>query len=102
MTSSVITRSLAVLLILCILVVGGIASAQSITHESQHAHHQKSTHGTVLCTWMCAAGHVLDIAGAPYLIEESPVAFADQQRVRTVPTAPYSLITSRGPPVEIL
>ena len=60
MTHGFIQRSLACLLVVSLLVIGGFASAQSLTHESQHAHHQKATHGTVLCSWMCAAGQVLD------------------------------------------
>ncbi|MGE5711328.1 MAG: hypothetical protein ACM34B_14175, partial [Nitrospira sp.] len=62
-----IRRSLASLLVLCILVIGGLASAKSLTHDSQHSHHQKATHGTVLCSWMCAAGQVLDSSAAPPL-----------------------------------
>jgi hypothetical protein len=67
-------RALAGLLVLCILVVGGLASAQSITHESHHAHHQAATHGTVLCSWMCAAGTVLDTAVVPFQAELSLIA----------------------------
>ena len=68
-------RFLAVLLVLCLLVVNGVASAEAITHESQHAHHQKATHGTVLCSWMCAAGQVHEGAAAPVLAEQPPVSF---------------------------
>ena len=67
-------RALAVLLVLSMLVVGGLASAQSITHEPHHAHHQKATHGTVLCSWMCATGTVLDTAVVTFQAELSPIA----------------------------
>ncbi len=91
-------RALASLLVLCILVVGGLASTQSITHESHHAHHQKTTHGTVLCSWMCAAGQVLDSIADPTLIEQLPVARAEQPAFLLVPRLTLDSPTSRGPP----
>lgn len=91
-------QALAALLVLCVLVVGGLASAQSITHESHHAHHQKATHGTVLCSWMCAAGQVLDANAAPHLIEQSPVIISDNATFLFVPHIALDSATSRGPP----
>lgn len=92
------TRVVAALLVLCILVVGGLASAQSITHESHHAHHQKATHGTALCSWMCAAGQVLDGTSAPFLIEQAPVSLADYATYLFIPHTALDSATSRGPP----
>jgi hypothetical protein len=91
-------RILAVLLILCLLAVSGLASAQSITHESQHAHHQKATHSTVLCTWMCAAGHVHDGTAAPVLIEQPLVSLFESVRHAFVPCVTLDSMPSRGPP----
>lgn len=91
-------QAVAALLVFCVLVVGGLASAQSITHESHHAHHQKATHGTVLCSWMCAAGQVLDGASAPDLIERSPVTIADESVFLFTPQIVLDSPTSRGPP----
>ena len=68
------TRALAALLVFCILAVGGLASAQSIAHEPHHAHHQAATHGTVLCSWMCAAGTVLDTVVVMFHAELNPIA----------------------------
>lgn len=98
---SMITRLLACLLVLCILVVGGLASAQSISHESHHnTHHQKATHSTSLCTWMCAAGNVLDGISAPQVIERSPVALSDQPILQCAAHATLDSVTSRGPPLS--
>ena len=55
-------RVLSISLVLCILVVGGFAHAQSAEHANHHAQHQTATHGTLLCSWMCAAGVGLDTA----------------------------------------
>ena len=96
---SVIVRSLACFLILSILLVGGLASAQSISHESHHnTHHQKATHSTSLCNWMCAAGNVLDAAGAPELVERSPVALSDQLICQFPSHVTLDSEASRGPP----
>lgn len=91
-------RTLAALLVLAILVVSGLASAQSIAHESHHAHHQKATHGTVLCSWMCAAGQALDGISAPDLIERSPIAPSDLSIVLFVPQPTFDTRIPRGPP----
>jgi hypothetical protein len=63
-----------ILLVLCILSVGGLAQAQAVEHAGHHAHHQAATHGTVLCSWMCAAGAVLDSAVVTFQAELSPIA----------------------------
>lgn len=55
-------RFLSISLVLCILAVGGLAHAQSAEHAGHHAQHQTATHGTLLCSWMCAAEAGLDTA----------------------------------------
>lgn len=97
---SKLTRFLACLLVVCIIVVGGLASAQSISHESHHnQHHQKATHSTSLCTWMCAAGNVLDNGTAPYLIDLAPVGWSELHGSVSILNSPLRQSTSRGPPV---
>jgi len=91
-------RTVAAVLVFCLLVVGGLASAQSIAHESHHAHHQKATHGTVLCSWMCAAGQVLDGASAPDLAQYALETFADDFLFLFTPHTALDSVTSRGPP----
>lgn len=55
-------RVLSISLVLCLLAVGGLAHAQFAEHANHHAQHQTATHGTLLCSWMCAAGVGLDTA----------------------------------------
>jgi hypothetical protein len=69
-----ILKFVSILLVLCVLSVGGLAQAQSVEHAGHHAHHQAATHGTVLCSWMCAAGTVLDTAVVTFQAELSPIA----------------------------
>jgi hypothetical protein len=69
-----VIKFLSILLVLCVLSVGGLAQAQSVEHAGHHAQHQAATHGTLLCSWMCAAGTVLDTAVVTFQAELSPIA----------------------------
>lgn len=101
MMPRVIKQSVAIVLVLCLLAVGGLASAQSISHESHHAHHHKAAHGTVLCTWMCAAGQAGEATSVPTPSEIVPYEIvelrfeADRQNTFSSPVA------TRGPPLPI-
>jgi len=91
-------RALAVLLVLCMLVVGGLAQAQSVEHAGHHAHHQAATHGTVLCTWMCAAGVVLDSAVVTFQAELSPIALITLPHSAQPSIEVCQTSSSRAPP----
>ena len=97
MTHTVL-KYVSILLVFSVLSVGGLAQAQSVEHAGHHAHHQAATHGTVLCSWMCAAGTVLDSAVVPFEAELSPIALltlphAAQPFIELCQTSP-----SRAPP----
>jgi hypothetical protein len=49
-------KSIALFIIVCTLFLNGLVYAQTVEHESHHAHHQAATHSSVLCSWICAAG----------------------------------------------
>ena len=70
-----VLKFVSILLVFCVLSVGGLAQAQAVEHAGHHAHHQAATHGTVLCSWMCAAGTVLDTEVVTFQAELSPIAF---------------------------
>lgn len=88
----------AVLLVFSVIGVSGFASAQSITHESHHSHHQKATHGTVLCSWMCAAG--LAVGTDPLAVSSSllDVGAAPIQQELLRPSESFSPLHPRAPP----
>ncbi len=91
-------KFLSMLVVLCVLAIGGIAQAQSAEHAGHHAQHQAATHGTVLCSWMCAAGTVLDTEVVLIQSERSSVAV-----ILLSPTIPIfselpSISPSRAPP----
>ncbi len=86
-------------LVVLLLVVGGILSAQAIGHVSQHTHHHTSaTHATTLCSWYCAAGQV---HGADLVVVAAPIAsfLAIQiERPVTYLSSIIVLSSSRAPP----
>lgn len=95
-------KFVAILLVGCVLSVGGLAQAQSVEHAGHHAHHQAATHGTVLCSWMCAAGTVFDSAAVPFQAELSLITL-----ITTPPSIPPSVklchtSSSRAPPFSSL
>lgn len=91
-------KVLSILLILCVLVVGGLAQAQSAEHSGHHAQHQSATHGTVVCSWMCAAGTVLDSDVVVIQAERSPVARISISHSSEVVSEPSRILSSRAPP----
>jgi hypothetical protein len=97
-----IQKILSILLILCVLVVGGLAQAQSAEHSGHHAQHQAATHGTVLCSWMCAAGTVLDTAITLIQAERSPVAILPLPISTNSCSEPPLTFSGRGPPLSTL
>jgi hypothetical protein len=93
-------KFVSILLVLCVLSVGGLAQAQSVAHAGHHANHQAATHGTVLCSWMCAAGQAGEAATLFIPLEVVPHEFVELTSVDQVPTIFTSILTSRGPPVR--
>lgn len=96
--SHTVLKFLSILLIFCILAIGGLAQAHSVEHVGHHAQHQAATHGTLLCSWMCAAGAVLDTAVVTFQAELSPIAlitlpYSAQPSVESCRISP-----SRAPP----
>jgi hypothetical protein len=93
-----IFKFVSILLVLCVLSVGGLAQAQMVEHTGHHAHHQAATHGTVLCSWMCAAGTLLDTAVVPFQIELSPLALLTFHNSAEPSIGACQTSSSRAPP----
>ncbi len=91
-------KFLSIALVACLLLVGGLAQVQAAEHAGHHAQHQAATHGTLLCSWMCAAGTVLDTAAVLIQVERSPLAVVSvSHSVSTFPELPRTS-PSRAPP----
>ena len=93
-----VLKFLSILLVLCVLSVGGLAQAQSVEHAGHHAQHQAATHGTVLCSWMCAAGTVLDTAVVTFRAEISPIALVSPPHFAQTSIEACQTSPSRAPP----
>lgn len=93
-----IRRFLSISLVLCVLAVGGLAQAQAAEHAGHHAQHQTATHGTVLCSWMCAAGSVLDSEVILIQVERNPIALLSAVHSGDSFFEPSHICSSRAPP----
>jgi hypothetical protein len=91
-------KFLSVSLVLCLLAIGGLAQAQSAEHAGHHAQHQAATHGTLLCSWMCAAGTVLDTEVVLIHAERNPIALVSIVHSIDSFSEPPRICSSRAPP----
>ena len=94
----IVLKYVSILLVFSVLSVGGLAQAQSVEHAGHHAQHQAATHGTVLCSWMCAAGTVLDSAVVTFQVELSPIAFITLPQSTQPSIEVCQTSSSRAPP----
>lgn len=95
-------KLLAIALIACILLVGGLAQAQAAEHAGHHAKHQAATHGTILCSWMCAAGTVLDSEIVLIQTHRVPIALTSPLNFNNLFPEPARICSSRAPPSSFL
>ena len=93
-----IRKFLSIALVLCILAIGGLAQVQAAEHAGHHAQHQAATHGTLLCSWMCAAGTVLDSQVVLLRAELSPVAILHIFDSADTISQFSRIYSNRGPP----
>ena len=91
-------KFLAIALVACLLLIGGLAQVQAAEHAGHHAQHQAATHGTLLCSWMCAAGTVLDTDVVLIQTERSPIAFLPPSDIDDSGFEPARASSSRAPP----
>ena len=98
MMNHAVRKFVSILLVLCVLSVGGLAQAQSVEHAGHHAHHQAATHATVLCSWMCAAGTVLDTAVVTFQAELSPISLITPLNSAQPSIEVCQTSSSRAPP----
>lgn len=97
-----VSSIIAILLVLCIVGISGVASAQSVLHESHHnAHHQAATHGSVFCSWMCAAGQAGEAATVLVPLDVVPHELVELISSNLVQTPFASAFVTRGPPVHL-
>jgi hypothetical protein len=91
-------KFISISLVLCVLAISGLAQAQSAEHAGHHAQHQTATHGTVLCSWMCAAGTVLDTEVVLIQAERNPIALVSVVHSSDSLSESSRICSSRAPP----
>jgi len=88
-------------LVTCLLVVGGVLTAQAVEHSQHHSQHGKATHSTLLCTWFCAAGQTLE---SDQVLVDGPVEFLLRVE-QWYPVTPQEFLVilqvSRAPPSSL-
>jgi hypothetical protein len=85
-------------LVLCVLAIGGLAQAQAAEHAGHHEQHQTATHGTLLCSWMCAAGTVLGSEVVLTQAVHNPIALIPISQSNNKVFEPFKVSSSRAPP----
>jgi hypothetical protein len=91
-------RILAVSLAFCLLTLSAAVYPQVAAHTAHHAHHQAASHGTVLCTWICAAGQAVDVMAVVIDRGGTPTATLADAPHRLILELPSATYSPRGPP----
>lgn len=100
--SHTLRKFLSISLMLCVLAIGGLAQVQAAEHAGHHAQHQTATHGTLLCSWMCAAGTALDSDVVVFHAERSLIGCLALHQSIDVASEPVRVSSSRAPPALFL
>lgn len=82
----------------CFLLLSGLVYPQTVAHAAQHAHHKAATHATVLCSWVCSAGQVLEGPAFGLQPDFGPLALARLLAAAEPSNTLLPVSTTRGPP----
>ena len=93
-----VRQSVAVSLAICLLLLSGAIYAQTVPHTLHHAQHKAGTHSTALCTWLCAAGQVLDGTTMVLQTGEGPVTTYWARPSSDPISISHPTTSVRGPP----
>jgi len=90
-------------LLACFLFVSIGLASQAAAHTLHHAKHQSSTHASLLCSWVCSAGQVVQVGelgingpfSTLYLVEINPTFATDALIAWSPPSrAPPSAVST--------
>ncbi len=84
------------------LLLGAVLSSQAVAHAVHHAGHQAATHANPLCTWLCAAGQVLEAGTVSLTGPSSGIFLSDSKCPVTIATLSLRSPLSRAPPPTLL
>ena len=82
----------------CFLVMSSLVSSQAAAHSVHHVHHNAATHSTTLCSLLCAAGQVVNVAEPVFDVPLTILRALEVSIVHPVTLTVPTLRFSRGPP----
>ena len=85
-------------LVVSLLVVGGMFANKSVAHSLHHGHHKATTHASLICSWICAAGEIAQVSDFVFETLSSLVTKVELFPVHLVRTSPALFTFQRGPP----
>jgi hypothetical protein len=94
----IVRQGIAISLVACLLLLAGLAFPQTVAHATHHAHHKAATHASPLCSWLCAAGQVLEAISFGHQPETDPLTVVAAQVPISPPGAILPAPSTRGPP----
>lgn len=91
-------RVIAFGLVVALVGLAAVLYPATVPHLMHHTQHQTGTHGTALCSWLCAAGQGVEGVAAPVAHQYDPVDRLELL-VALNPDQPSLLsVSSRAPP----
>jgi hypothetical protein len=91
-------RILVLSLAACLLLMSTLAATATVSHESQHSHHQAATHMTPLCSWLCGAGQGYELTDTVFVPTISFLAILDIESIDQIDDVESIFSPSRSPP----
>lgn len=85
-------------LALALFLLSGLVYPQAVRHAPHHAHHTAGMHGTVLCSWLCTAGHAVEAVRVPSLPHFHIASLTDVPEFPARHPESRRAAISRGPP----
>jgi len=95
----VFIRIFAIGLVAAFLGVNAWLPFQMMGHMHAHAHHHSATHATPLCTLLCSAGQMAQIADPTPPFTQSYVSSLEPATLNSILAIHVSPLLARGPPV---
>lgn len=87
-------------LALALFLLSGLVYPQAVRHAPHHAHHTAGMHGTVLCSWLCTAGHAVESVRVPLLPPFHVNFLTDVTEFPAYHPESCLAAISRGPPLS--
>jgi hypothetical protein len=82
----------------CLVLLLALVYPATVPHEFHHLHHGAATHGTVICSWLCAAGQGVEGNAVPAVYRLDPVDLLELLVALNSDEPSLFSVSSRAPP----